>query len=90
MGGRSAWGESPSAPGSIPGMECLRSITSLVHRAFRRAAEFGLPVKRLHAVSGFKPRTLRQLRHSQLALCPSLYFIGVMEAFKTSVDLLVP
>ncbi len=25
-------GESPSAPGSIPGMECLRSITPLAHR----------------------------------------------------------
>ena len=31
MGARS------SAPGSIPGMECLRSITSLVHRVFPNA-----------------------------------------------------
>ena len=31
IGGRSVLGESSSAPGSIPGMECLRSITSLVH-----------------------------------------------------------
>ena len=31
-GGRTVRGESLGGPGSIPGMECLRSITSLVHR----------------------------------------------------------
>src|SRR6267378_4214011 len=32
IGGRTVRGESLGGPGSIPGMECLRSITSLVHR----------------------------------------------------------
>ena len=32
IGGRTVRGESLGGPGSIPGMECLRSITSFVHR----------------------------------------------------------
>ena len=31
-GGRTVRGESLGGPGSIPGMECLHSITLLVHR----------------------------------------------------------
>ena len=37
-GGRTVLGENLSGPGSIPGTECLRSITSLVHRIGRAQA----------------------------------------------------
>ncbi len=37
-GGRTVRGESLGGPGSIPGMECLRSITPLAHRIGRAQA----------------------------------------------------
>jgi len=58
-GGRSVLGESISAPGSIPGMECLRSITSLVH----------LPLpKRAIALSSAQDR-VRKLHKETCAVC---------------------
>ena len=130
LGGRTVRGESLGGPGSIPGMECLRSITPLAHltlpkwqqnrirdlrwkfartrgqsrsstaiehpkkfgkrgfdshraRQFRRAAEFGLSVKR-ETASAFKPRTIGQPMDSQLALCPSFSFFGWADVLRLS------
>jgi hypothetical protein len=52
-----------------------RGFDSHRERQFRRAVEFGLSVKS-ERMSGFKPRAIRQLMDSQLALCPSHQCVG--------------
>jgi hypothetical protein len=64
-----------SGPGSIPGTECLRLITPLSIKSFRRAVEFGLSAKR-ETASGFECRTIGQPMDSHLAFCPSLFRAG--------------
>ena len=70
------WGQSRSSTAREHPVEFgRRGFDSHRARQFRRAAEFGLSVKR-ETASAFKPRTIGQPMDSHLASCPSSIRMG--------------
>ena len=55
-GGRTVRGESLGGPGSIPGMECLRSITSLAHLILRNVIKTFPQTNRVREVASAASR----------------------------------